>query len=421
MATFADMAQDRSWNFDLDGSGEPKSSETAGLEDGGAAEVTGQVTTGISLFALSMVAVGLIGIIGLLVVVTRSTADDLVAPPTTTAPTTTTIPVPSAAPSPLSVATTVPPTTLVPGQFLLGEPTGLWLFYGGTDPLQRLNLDNGEFVTFGLEAFPVEATGEDLVLYQGRSGVSGWVLASNPGEQALTWKRGPVAPGPEPGLLWALDREEGMEHPSGEPAGSGRWQLFDLAENRVLERRPGDLYDDVEAVLTGSEADRFRVAPDYSNRPDGIYRYGEDGYRRIADGQVLAADGSLLLVSDCTVLESADAEPGTCRSAWLDGETGGTFSDPIPARDVRSARFQSSGRWLITVDATGETSLIELESGAQTPLNNLAGAAVSPDGRWLAGLNAGELVIEDLLGLRETFRYELPDSDDGGTLLMVER
>jgi hypothetical protein len=401
-------------------------------------EVTGQVTSGLNVGGLVAVVAIVAAVIGSLTLLSNQ-GDESVsesASPTTLPATSTpnatgnggdaasTVPIEE--PEPRIVFT--PPTTLVPGQLLLGEPTRLWLFYGGADPLQRLNLDNGEFIEYGLQAHPVAATGEDLVVHQAQSGVSGWVLAANPAEQALNWKRGPVALAPEPGQAWLLDATGAREHPSGEAVGGGRWQLFDLADNRLIEQRPGDLYAQVEQQLAAfSDAaadnpfDRHRpVGPDYSNRPDGLYRYGDDGYRKVSDGWAIAVDGPTILVRTC-----GDFTTAPCPLAWLDGETGEQLVKRVPEGDVTSVALPRSGAVMLVADRSGVSSLVDVESGAVELLDRYQQVALSPDGRWLAGLTADELIIEDLMEVQAPFRYRdlkrAGNDAGGGTLLFVEQ
>ena len=409
------MAQDRSVDDELTSTGvSGQQFETRAAT----AETTGDVATGRSYLGLVAVAVGVVSILVLLMVLSGSDAgSDAALPATSTTPESTiTIP-PATTTATAPTTVTAPPTTLVPGVFLLGEPTGLWLFYGGADPLQRLDLDSGERIEYGLQALPIAATGDDLVLHQEESGVSGWVLAADPGEQALNWKRGPVAPADEPGLLWVLDPSTSMDHPAGVTVGFGRWQLFDLAANRVLDRRPGDLYDEIEANVDADGA-RFRsVGPDYSNRPDGVYRYNEDGYRRIAEGRAVAVDGSKVLVTTCAA-GSGVAE--ACAASWIDGQTGAVLDDPVPDGNIGAATL-SNGRLLLSPDNAGAATLFELDSGETSSLEDLDQPVVSPDGRWLAGFAEDTLIIRDLLGRQQPMTYGEFSREGGGNLLFVAR
>lgn len=333
--------------------------------------------------------------------------------------------------------TTAPPTTMSPGEFLLGEPTGLWLFYGGADPLQRLDLDTGELIEFGLQASPILATdrggggdaggdaGGDIVLYQGASGVVGWVSSENPAEQALNWKDGPVAPGPVPGTLWILDRSEDGEHPSGLAVGSGRWELFDTDANRVIERRPGDLYPDVltahaESMELGGRFEALHPGPDFTTRADGVYAYGDDAYRRIGDGRILTYDDSLVLLAECP--EAAGSGDG-CRHRWIDRASGDPVDQPTPgSASVVFAELLGGGRWLHTIDDRERSELVDLSTGIRLELDRSAHLTVSPDGRWLAYLAGKSLIVSDLAGdLGKSFEYRDLSLDGGGDLLFVER
>ncbi len=338
------------------------------------------------------------------------------APETGAATTATTIS-PNAAPE-----TTVVPTTMVPGRFLVGEPTGLWLFFGGVDPLQRLDLDTGEVTRYGLQADPVLATGPDLVLYQREVGIVGWVLATDPGEQALTWKRGPVAVGDEPSHLWILDRETDMEHPSGEPVGPGRWELFDTDANRVLERRPGDLDPAVEAELAprqqvGGGAEMIRPGPALSSRTDGVYAYDESGYRRLGPGRVYAYDDRAALVGTCPPVGAA----GDCDLRWIDRASGEPVEQPLPTGRIRYARVLAGGDWLHTIDDELSSELLQRSTGRRIVGDWVSQPAISPDGRWLALLSDGSVTVTDLSSDRRVLVFDGFDQSGGGSLLFVER
>ncbi len=312
-------------------------------------------------------------------------------------------------------------TSMAPGEFLLGEPTGLWLFYGGTDPLQRIDLDTGELVDFGIQAYPVLATGGDVVLYQGEAKVSGWVSTAEPGEQALIWKTGPVAPAADDGMVWILDRSRDMEHPSGEPVGSGRWELFDIAANRVVARRPGDRYEQSGSAAAASKppVGRFEVlspGPEYSSRPDGVYRYGDDGYRRVGDGRVLTYDDASVLMEDCA--------GGRCDYSWVGRVGGEPVGDPVANGSVVSAELLAGGRWLQTIDGAGQAQLLDRESGDRLDFDRLASPTVSPDGRWLAwvvGRRGEATVFVTDLASEETVAYRGLATRGSGDLLFVER
>ncbi len=391
------------------------------------AEVTDRVSGGGGgLGMLAVVAVVVIGIIGLLAVVSRSSSadgDEATGETRRTLPgfftTTTSTPPPSTTAAAFgSAAPTVPRTTMIPGQFLLGEPTGLWLFYGGADPLQRIDLDSAEVIEYGLQASPVLATGEDLVLYQIESKVSGWVLASQPAEQPLGWQVGPVAPGEDDGRLWVLDRRRPADPDAETSVGFGRWQLFDTGDNRVLERRPGDLYEELEDAdqevdRIGGRFEILRPGPAFSNRPDGVYRYDDGQYRRVSDGRVLTYGRSTALIRRC-------AADNPCAYDWIDTATGRLSDGPAPAGRVVFAELLAGDRWLHTIDDAGRSELLEFGSDRRFGFG-LVRPTVSPDGRWLAVVDEGSVIIIDLSDRQGPVEFETLRIDGGGDLLFVER
>jgi hypothetical protein len=317
-------------------------------------------------------------------------------------------------------APTPPPSTLPVGQYLLGKPTGLWLFYGGQDPLQRLDLDSGEHIEVGARAIPVAVNGEDVVLYQPASGVFGWVLIEDPGEQSLAWRRGPVAPGPEPGQLWILDPQRDLAHPAGVAVGAGRWDLIDLATVRLLEQRPGDLYPEVEAQYSqrsarGLDIWAMRPPPDLSNRSSGVHRYEPDGYRRLQAGWVLTSSPTVALIQSC-------ADGGDCGLSWLDPADGRAIDLPVPDGDLSAAELVAGGNWLRHVDTEGRVGFLNLGTGEKLSPPGV-GARLSPDARWMATVGPDRVSVFDVsVGLVEpVMEIELFDQMDGGELLFVTR
>ncbi|MGI9597014.1 MAG: hypothetical protein ACR2QK_12695 [Acidimicrobiales bacterium] len=382
---------------------------------------TGRATGGGNYGTLIVVAAGVVALVVVLALLSRSDdgdgAQDGLEEPRPTLPgfftTTTSIPTTTVA------ETTIPRTTMVPGQFLLGEPTGLWLFYGGADPLQRVDLDTGELIEFGIEAHPVASTGEHVVLYQAESKVAGWVSAAEPGQQALSWKSGQVAPDDEAGRLWILDRSRDRDHPSGEPVGPGEWQLFETATNLVLDRRPGELYDEVEAVyaesrLVGGRFEVLRPGPDLSTRPDGVYRYDEAGNQLIDSGHLFTYDDGHALLGRCP----AD-EP--CSFTWIDRAAGAAAERPVPEGRIVFAELLAGGEWLHAVGRSSRSQLINLTTGERLEYERGIEPTISPDGRWLGLLSDDVVTLVDMVGNREPVEYRGLNRRQGGDLLFVER
>jgi hypothetical protein len=299
----------------------------------------------------------------------------------------------------IAVTPAAPPSTIADGRPVLDLPTGLALFYGGEAPLQRVDLDTGRLAVFGIRAHPVLVTGSTLVLRQPDADLVGWVPLADPGQQAKVWKRGRVTGGSEPGQLWVLDPAVDERHPAGAATGSGRWELFDLTEDRVVRRLPGDLHDEVEVAAdaeppVGGVFDALGPPPLLSTRPDGVHRHGEDGYRRLAAGRALVDDAGVGLVASGSC-SSGDS----CDLVWIDVATGGVVDRPLPGGRPRVAAVVGGGRWLHTVDWDGRSELLELGTGRRIEHTWATDRpTISPDGRWLAEWFGTTVVISDLDG-----------------------
>lgn len=371
------------------------SSEGTGVEllavgsaaEGQASEraTTGSRPTGVVL------AGGLVVVVALLALLARpgpSEEPEDEAAPSTTATTT-------APASTTTLPATPPPTVPVLDAPVLEEPVGLTLFLGGDTPLTALDLDSGQVTRYGVTAHPVLVTGEDLVLYEEDAGIVGWVPLRDPGQQALSWKRGRVAEGSEPGLLWVLDPEVDEPHPAGSEVGFGRWELFETASNRRVLRMPGDLYPDIERFIeatpmVGGPIEAFRPGPWFSTRRDGVYRAIEDGYTRVAGGRVLVVDDDAFLIEQCTV-------DGFCDLAWVGVETGELVDRVLPEVRPRVARLMAGGAWLHSVGWAGTSELLELATGRRIEHDWLANRpTISPQGNWLAHWSDTTLVLSDL-------------------------
>ncbi|MEM9562931.1 MAG: hypothetical protein AAGA93_09955 [Actinomycetota bacterium] len=310
------------------------------------------------------------------------------------APTTTTVPPPSV--TRLPAPTTSEPVVVADAP-VLGEPSDLLLFYGGDGPLQSVDLDSGVLTRYGLVAHPVLATGRVLVLHQEEAGIVGWVPLDDPGQQALTWKRGQVAPGSGPGLLWVLDPTTDEPHEEGADVGSGRWELFDVVRNRISVRIPADLHPEIEEPASSEEplggiADVIRPGPFFSTRPDGVYLSIEGGFRKVADGRLLAHDLETALVGTCP----ADA---TCDLRWIETVGGTTIDRPLPGIRPRVANLVAGGAWLHSIADDGTSELLELATGRRIKHNwPTDRPTLSPDGRWLAEWFGTTVVLSDLGG-----------------------
>ena len=347
--------------------------------------VDGRVTGGrdlrpvVALVAVVAAFLGFLWLIG-------DRGDAGVAAPTTTDPSS----IDDSATTAISIE---PPEPLEP---LLGEVSGYQLFYGGDAPLQRLDLDTGELSLFGLRAHPVLVTGPSLVLYQESGGLIGWVPLDDPGEQVQTWKRVLLAEGNPPGSLWLLDPAVDEQHPSGAPVGIGTWKLVETTSNRMESTLPGDQWDEVTSAVHGDPAlggavGLFRPGPGLSSRPNGVHLMDGDGFRRLTDGRVLIGGTSgLLLTGTC-------GPEGPCDLSWFDLGTETGVERRLPTVRPRVARLAGGGAWVHSVGWDGTSELLQLDTG-RVIHNDWATErpAISPDGRWLAHLADGAVVITDL-------------------------
>lgn len=194
---------------------------------------------------------------------------------------------------------------------LPGRERRLWLFYGGGDPLQRLDLTTGAVDLYGLRARPTLATGGELVLEV--AGAIGWVGLDDPGEMAEGWIVAEIKAGPEDGQLWFWS------------APSHEWTLRDLRTNLQVERR-------WLPAITNTDA----LDPDLAAFAGSLYAWDGETYTRVGAGDVIAFDDDVAVVATCG--DSLD----DCKTTWLDRQTWTPIDDaergdwPEPEPSVRS-------------------------------------------------------------------------------------
>jgi hypothetical protein len=285
------------------------------------------------------------------------------------------------------------PPSVPSGQYLLGQEVGLWLFIGGEGPMRRVDLDTGSIVDFGIDAVPIIRRGGDVVVYLPTAGLVGWVSASLPGEQSLSWKPGATAAGPEQEQLWIL-----LE-PEGEGDTVREWRLHDTITNIVLERRPVDLaaeFDPEWPAAPTARSSALRPGPDVYTDVDGsVVRADGDRTRRLLDdGRVVVADDDKVLIESC--------DGSACRLRWVDRSTGRSLDLPTPETDgdrpaarVASGELLASGRWLRTVAVDGTVELIDLVEDRRLAWDVGGDATISPDGRWMVERGGDQLAIFD--------------------------
>ena len=302
---------------------------------------------------------------------------------------------------PRQTTTTSAPTT---GP-LLGARTGLWLFYGGEDPLQRLDLDNGEIDRYGLRAWPLAGIGDKLVVTAEGSGSIGWVPLDNPGEQALAWTEATAAGGDDPGHLWLLT------------ADPPTWSLIEVGVNRTIEQRV--VPEQVAAAQRSGPRQRHLLPdPDLVDTPNGIYEFDGTEYRRVGEGRVHHFDDDRALVERC------GATIDDCTLQWFDRATWQPVDLAVPTAPIESARVLGDGSTVRSVRPGGASSeLTSLETGDRIELVGRGeSVVVSPDGRWLAfttpdvGLSLVDLGTGSIVHEIEVFTRSRP-----GSLLFVEK
>lgn len=270
-------------------------------------------------------------------------------------------------PTPTTAAPQTTTSTTLGEAPLLGETTGLWLFFGGEDPLQRLDLDAATVDRFGLRAWPLAAIGNELVVTAEGSGSIGWVSLDNPGEQALVWNEALAAASVEPGHIWLL---------TAEPAA---WSLINVEQNQTVEQRP--VPEQVSSAHQSAVRQRFLLSgADLVATANGIYQAEDGGYRRVGEGHLHDFDHDRALVEQC------GATLDDCELQWFDRATWEPLELPVPATPIDSARLLGDGSWIRSMSPDGERSqLLSLETGESIDLEGFGGAlTISPDGRWLA-------------------------------------
>ncbi len=357
-----------------------------------------------------------VGVVGALSLVVWQSSDGLITEP------------PAEPATPVSLApprvTTVPPSTLPNGELLVGEQTDLWLFYGGEDPLQRLDLDTGEFVTFGIRVNPVVATGSSLVVSTAQpDDLISWVQLENPGEQPQVWKAGRIAQAADDGDVWIYE-DVG-------PDGTPLWTRFSTDEHEIAERRspliPLDSADGVgraRALISG---------PDLVGDGESIFEYVDDNYERLGPGSVLYYDKGHALTLQCP--------DETCFVQWVARATWEPFAFPTPYDPPADVELLAQASWIYLVSESEPRDDVSgaVQPGSETSLsgrtiellptfvfgsyyfNEGTAVNISADGRWMAWETQDGSV--ELRNLTTDKSYDLPYFDRAGTgsLLFVEK
>lgn len=291
------------------------------------------------------------------------------------------------------------------GEPLLGQPVGLSLLIGSELRLRRVDLDTGVVTTYEHPATPVLAVGDRVLLQDPRTTAVRAVTVDQIDDPTVApiWSQDAPAmprPGPEPGWVWlpGLDADQTFE-----------WRLVDLASGQL------------RTVVSSGTAPWWQgnvgwIDPEVVGSTDGgVFERAGDGYRRVADGELLAVSPAFVIVRVC-------ADPSSCALRWVDRATWQEADRPVPevdARQVGPIVMSDDGGLLLITSASGRELFdvarrTSVSSSASLPDN----LAVSPDGRWVAlTLLAGRISLYDTTRGES---IELPISTtDGARMVFV--
>ena len=132
---------------------------------------------------------------------------------------------------------------------------------------------------------------------------------------------------------------------------------------------------------------------------------GGEGYRLVASGRLVVADGERALVEQCD-------DRLRCRLQWYERSGWEPMVGAVPPRGsvVRSLH---GGRWLAYDEPDGRGRILDVDAGAQVEVELAAGsldlgrAAISPDGEWLVHVGAHGRLVATRLPTGET--TDLPE------------
>lgn len=287
-------------------------------------------------------------------------------------------------------------TSREPSIPIVGEETGLVLAISrdGQPGLQLLDLDSGEVIDLGRRrSRPVGVMANWLIVVNDSDGSTigidlddveaepvridggfeGHMEVIEVAEDRL-WTIGET---PDGAVLRAIDLDgqtiEEIDFPLASPFGFGPWSLVRPSELRYDPG--GGLY---RRVGSGEEA----------------------AYELVAEGQVLAAGERIAVIRQCD-------EELECQLRWYDIRSSGGigFPSPPPAEGEGFYQLVGGDRWLVHLDwRSGRGQLIEVATAKvarELEIVNffgvgLGGVSVTTDGRWLAEVDDGQLMIVDL-------------------------
>ncbi len=275
---------------------------------------------------------------------------------------------------------------------VLSRPVGWSLVLGDLyrpgQGLWRLDLDTGRLVEFpAISGGPVLAVGDRVVLVttdvdsieaDGAAGTVQVVNAADPtvGTVAISEDEEPAAASP---LVWA-DPGDGETFwlYSGDTL-DARWRLFGLDG--------GERQDAIEAGPFGIGLVPGAGPEVATSLGGGVFRRVGDGYRLVAPGRPIAAQGHSVLVVSCS-------SPTECTLGWIDRDSGQAVDRPVPALGDALGEFggsiiPGSDRYLFVVRGgsragPGLPVLVDLDTGRTVELEvGDRPLASSPDGRYL--------------------------------------
>ena len=295
------------------------------------------------------------------------------------------------------------PEPLLPG-------SGLTVAVG--NPLRLTDLDTGVTISTTVRANPVAVIGEHLVL-RDQNGTRFVSLRLDDLEGELTWLgRGDagyayrVEPAEEEGQVWVLTERWDTTEPTQIET------LVDLATGEELDERPFEF--DAQFWAFGL----FQPGDYRTPRSGGVYARDGDGFARVADGSLVAAGDSLLLVDECD-------DRLRCELTWRSTDAPAEVIDrPLPPVDSttlsnggvigndRLLVFATTFDWRYSVfDLETGTVLVEgLEYQGDMPVST------SVDGRYLAFNQNGDAMVIDLDTSAEII---LPGGFNSGSVLLI--
>lgn len=296
-----------------------------------------------------------------------------------------------------SVLPTLEPGT-PPSVLRVADPRGLWLFYGGVDRLQRIDLDTGEHEVVGMRARPILVTGSELVLATVDRPLIGWASLNDPSEMPDGWRQARVATSDIAGSVWLHLTD------------SSSWMLSDLVamrDGKTTELPPG-----IDLGRQPSFADGMLLHGRDLAVVDGrIYEHDRAGWNEVTSGWLVGFTDRAALVERCATLTS-------CHRTWY------RRRDWSPLRGAPDVEAALAGGEVAAVvaDMTDTTQERQPFVGAAL-LAGLADDDVSVccDQHWLAARVGDRVGLFDVVNGQLVAWFDGLLVEDGGRILLVEK